>query len=180
MSDGLSCACAFQIWDTAGQERFRSVTHAYYRDAHGKSSSAVLEGCVPCKRGCERLQDPDPGQSWALTHSSLAGLEAGVLRSCIPVTVWGRGPDITPPGAFRLRPPKSRAKAGMKPFSPQLCSEAGGCGQGALGPFKTCSPRHGLPSAVPTTPRGASRPWWDLGGLCDLARGPGSRYLPCF
>lgn len=25
-----------QIWDTAGQERFRSVTHAYYQDAHGK------------------------------------------------------------------------------------------------------------------------------------------------
>lgn len=25
----------FQIWDTAGQERFRSVTHAYYRDANG-------------------------------------------------------------------------------------------------------------------------------------------------
>uniref|UniRef100_A0AAQ4RLD9 small monomeric GTPase n=1 Tax=Gasterosteus aculeatus aculeatus TaxID=481459 RepID=A0AAQ4RLD9_GASAC len=23
----------FRIWDTAGQERFRSVTHAYYRDA---------------------------------------------------------------------------------------------------------------------------------------------------
>ncbi|MEQ2304613.1 hypothetical protein AMECASPLE_029003 [Ameca splendens] len=23
-----------QIWDTAGQERFRSVTHAYYRDAN--------------------------------------------------------------------------------------------------------------------------------------------------
>ncbi|XP_036816348.1 ras-related protein Rab-37 isoform X1 [Oncorhynchus mykiss] len=26
-----------QMWDTAGQERFRSVTHAYYRDAHGKT-----------------------------------------------------------------------------------------------------------------------------------------------
>uniref|UniRef100_A0A672GP25 small monomeric GTPase n=1 Tax=Salarias fasciatus TaxID=181472 RepID=A0A672GP25_SALFA len=26
-----------QIWDTAGQERFRSVTHAYYRDAHGET-----------------------------------------------------------------------------------------------------------------------------------------------
>lgn len=26
-----------QIWDTAGQERFRSVTHAYYRDAHGEA-----------------------------------------------------------------------------------------------------------------------------------------------
>lgn len=24
-----------QIWDTAGQERFRSITHAYYRGAHG-------------------------------------------------------------------------------------------------------------------------------------------------
>ena len=31
-----------QIWDTAGQERFRSVTHAYYRDAHGE-----LMGTVP-------------------------------------------------------------------------------------------------------------------------------------
>lgn len=28
-----------QIWDTAGQERFRSVTHAYYRDAHGERIS---------------------------------------------------------------------------------------------------------------------------------------------
>ncbi|KAM7334557.1 hypothetical protein ACRRTK_007877 [Alexandromys fortis] len=30
-----------QIWDTAGQERFRSVTHAYYRDAQGKTWSSV-------------------------------------------------------------------------------------------------------------------------------------------
>ncbi|XP_008483002.1 ras-related protein Rab-26-like, partial [Diaphorina citri] len=28
------CNVKLQIWDTAGQERFRSVTHAYYRDAH--------------------------------------------------------------------------------------------------------------------------------------------------
>ncbi|KAM4623554.1 ras-related protein Rab-37-like [Polymixia lowei] len=28
-----------QIWDTAGQERFRSVTHAYYRDAQGEMKS---------------------------------------------------------------------------------------------------------------------------------------------
>lgn len=33
-----------QIWDTAGQERFRSVTHAYYRDAHGESLHAVRPG----------------------------------------------------------------------------------------------------------------------------------------
>lgn len=29
-------AVSLQLWDTAGQERFRSVTHAYYRDAHGE------------------------------------------------------------------------------------------------------------------------------------------------
>lgn len=29
----------WQIWDTAGQERFRSVTHAYYRDAQGGSGA---------------------------------------------------------------------------------------------------------------------------------------------
>ncbi|XP_063265809.1 ras-related protein Rab-37 isoform X1 [Prinia subflava] len=29
----LTRAVSRQIWDTAGQERFRSVTHAYYRDA---------------------------------------------------------------------------------------------------------------------------------------------------
>uniref|UniRef100_A0A5F8ABT7 small monomeric GTPase n=2 Tax=Macaca TaxID=9539 RepID=A0A5F8ABT7_MACMU len=32
--DSLTSACSLQMWDTAGQERFRSVTHAYYRDAH--------------------------------------------------------------------------------------------------------------------------------------------------
>ncbi|XP_034526498.1 ras-related protein Rab-26 isoform X4 [Ailuropoda melanoleuca] len=31
-----------QIWDTAGQERFRSVTHAYYRDAHASPPQAWL------------------------------------------------------------------------------------------------------------------------------------------
>eukprot|EP00941_MAST-03F_sp_MAST-3F-sp1_P002849 g2849.t1 len=27
--------CKLQIWDTAGQERFRTLTSAYYRNAHG-------------------------------------------------------------------------------------------------------------------------------------------------
>lgn len=35
-----------QIWDTAGQERFRSVTHAYYRDANGRSALFLsVEAC---------------------------------------------------------------------------------------------------------------------------------------
>ncbi|KAM7148949.1 ras-related protein Rab-26 isoform 2-T2 [Molossus nigricans] len=33
----------FRIWDTAGQERFRSVTHAYYRDAHGELTGTVSD-----------------------------------------------------------------------------------------------------------------------------------------
>nr|XP_008541542.1 PREDICTED: ras-related protein Rab-26 [Equus przewalskii] len=55
-----------QIWDTAGQERFRSVTHAYYRDAHGEllgmgselqGVRAVLYGCPALlARGCPRLE----------------------------------------------------------------------------------------------------------------------------
>lgn len=35
-----------QIWDTAGQERFRSVTHAYYRDANGRSP--LLLSVIAC------------------------------------------------------------------------------------------------------------------------------------
>ncbi|KAI4503825.1 hypothetical protein M0802_001228 [Mischocyttarus mexicanus] len=43
-----------QIWDTAGQERFRSVTHAYYRDAHGNKSDCGQERAVKKEDG-ERL-----------------------------------------------------------------------------------------------------------------------------
>ncbi|XP_012063310.1 PREDICTED: ras-related protein Rab-37 [Atta cephalotes] len=46
-----------QIWDTAGQERFRSVTHAYYRDAHeiiGNKSDCGTERAVKREDG-ERL-----------------------------------------------------------------------------------------------------------------------------
>lgn len=34
--EGVLSFFLLQIWDTAGQERFRSVTHAYYRDANGR------------------------------------------------------------------------------------------------------------------------------------------------
>lgn len=37
----FSVFALLQIWDTAGQERFRSVTHAYYRDAQGWSSGMM-------------------------------------------------------------------------------------------------------------------------------------------
>ena len=64
--DGV--ACKLQIWDTAGQERFRSVTHAYYRDADAlmlvfdvtnrKSYENVRVGAIVLQRhfrvGCAR------------------------------------------------------------------------------------------------------------------------------
>uniref|UniRef100_A0A8B9SC30 small monomeric GTPase n=1 Tax=Apteryx owenii TaxID=8824 RepID=A0A8B9SC30_APTOW len=45
-------AVSRQIWDTAGQERFRSVTHAYYRDAQGGSAAGGTRWSVsPCRSG---------------------------------------------------------------------------------------------------------------------------------
>ncbi|XP_059009959.1 ras-related protein Rab-26 isoform X2 [Mustela lutreola] len=43
-----------QIWDTAGQERFRSVTHAYYRDAH----ALLLLYDVTNKASFDNIQSP--------------------------------------------------------------------------------------------------------------------------
>lgn len=38
----FSCVQLILSHELAGQERFRSVTHAYYRDAHGKLFTRVL------------------------------------------------------------------------------------------------------------------------------------------
>lgn len=45
-----------QIWDTAGQERFRSVTHAYYRDAHG-NYTMLIQICAWCCQTIDKLID---------------------------------------------------------------------------------------------------------------------------
>ncbi|XP_070269350.1 ras-related protein Rab-26 isoform X4 [Myotis yumanensis] len=44
-----------QIWDTAGQERFRSVTHAYYRDAHGLADRDPR--ICPARRGAHAARE---------------------------------------------------------------------------------------------------------------------------
>ncbi|XP_014049111.1 ras-related protein Rab-37 isoform X2 [Salmo salar] len=41
-----------QIWDTAGQERFRSVTHAYYRDAQ----ALLLLYDITCKSSFDNIR----------------------------------------------------------------------------------------------------------------------------
>ncbi|XP_032000951.1 ras-related protein Rab-26 isoform X3 [Hylobates moloch] len=48
-----------QMWDTAGQERFRSVTHAYYRDAH----ALLLLYDVTNKASFDNIQCDLEGQS---------------------------------------------------------------------------------------------------------------------
>ncbi|XP_041602731.1 ras-related protein Rab-26 isoform X5 [Vulpes lagopus] len=60
-----------QIWDTAGQERFRSVTHAYYRDAHG-------------------LADRDPRVCPAQCGAYAAGQQGGLYPgACCEEGGWG-------------------------------------------------------------------------------------------
>nr|XP_025840532.1 ras-related protein Rab-26 isoform X7 [Vulpes vulpes] len=60
-----------QIWDTAGQERFRSVTHAYYRDAHG-------------------LADRDPRVCPAQCGAYAAGQQGGLCPgACCEEGGWG-------------------------------------------------------------------------------------------
>ncbi|KAJ3607674.1 hypothetical protein NHX12_024725 [Muraenolepis orangiensis] len=71
-----------QIWDTAGQERFRSVTHAYYRDAHACPAVVVrLAGSRLESRGrvcrwavaVERTVDRSERVLHAVGHTSGAG-----------------------------------------------------------------------------------------------------------
>ncbi|XP_069426841.1 ras-related protein Rab-26 isoform X6 [Ovis canadensis] len=45
-----------QIWDTAGQERFRSVTHAYYRDAHGGLCPGACGEAGGCREAGQGLR----------------------------------------------------------------------------------------------------------------------------
>ncbi|XP_031207008.1 ras-related protein Rab-26 isoform X2 [Mastomys coucha] len=76
-----------QIWDTAGQERFRSVTHAYYRDAHGTSSLLSVSSTVAALRHHQQrllrqhagLVDRDPGICPAGRGAHAAGEQGGNL-----------------------------------------------------------------------------------------------------
>ncbi|XP_047568795.1 ras-related protein Rab-26 isoform X4 [Lutra lutra] len=64
-----------QIWDTAGQERFRSVTHAYYRDAHGE---LVGMGASPGKQEAAPAGCP----------AALASAQRKVPWECARQAVW--------------------------------------------------------------------------------------------
>ena len=82
----LILCLSLQIWDTAGQERFRSVTHAYYRDAHGE---LVGMGCQPGESEAVLWVPCYPGfcsGEGALAVNMAGGVEAvmheGVGGSC--------------------------------------------------------------------------------------------------
>ncbi|TNM97411.1 hypothetical protein fugu_015567 [Takifugu bimaculatus] len=75
-----------QIWDTAGQERFRSVTHAYYRDAHEAAGQAGWTWRVPASprarlssllslHGCRRSPDSDGGPRSQVTPLAVSHVE---------------------------------------------------------------------------------------------------------
>lgn len=67
-----------QIWDTAGQERFRSVTHAYYRDAHGET---LTHTCTPV---CSLETAEELLRSISLSYSS------DKLNAALPIVIYFR------------------------------------------------------------------------------------------
>ncbi|XP_061605497.1 ras-related protein Rab-26-like isoform X6 [Phyllopteryx taeniolatus] len=71
-----------QIWDTAGQERFRSVTHAYYRDAHGQTNYVTIFASA-----LRRHQQNILRQHSGRCHSRAGGEERG--RREAREGVWG-------------------------------------------------------------------------------------------
>ncbi|XP_038941056.1 ras-related protein Rab-26 isoform X3 [Rattus norvegicus] len=81
-----------QIWDTAGQERFRSVTHAYYRDAHGVSSLLSVSSTVAALRHHQQrflrqhpgLVDRNPGICPAGRGAHAVGEQGGNLGQSSP------------------------------------------------------------------------------------------------
>ncbi|XP_069426838.1 ras-related protein Rab-26 isoform X3 [Ovis canadensis] len=88
-----------QIWDTAGQERFRSVTHAYYRDAHGglcPGACGEAGGCREAGQGLRAAvhgdQRQDGPQCGLGLHSHSQGAE----------TALHQGPQRAPLPAARL------------------------------------------------------------------------------
>ncbi|XP_072610155.1 ras-related protein Rab-26 isoform X5 [Vulpes vulpes] len=97
-----------QIWDTAGQERFRSVTHAYYRDAHEMSSLALC----PQHCCCSMMLPTRP----PLTISSFS-----------PTGLADRDPRVCPAqcGAY--------AAGQQGGLCPGACCEEGGWGEASQG-----------------------------------------------
>ncbi|XP_063082380.1 ras-related protein Rab-26 isoform X2 [Cavia porcellus] len=70
-----------QIWDTAGQERFRSVTHAYYRDAHALlllydvTNKASFDN-IQVDSAQERVVKREDGEKLAkVSHGGVGGKE---------------------------------------------------------------------------------------------------------
>lgn len=76
------CKCdslLFQIWDTAGQERFRSVTHAYYRDANGR-----FDCDWHCSHSLSFSPDAQLVTLASLTHSPCSLTRRRASSSCDP------------------------------------------------------------------------------------------------
>ncbi|KAI7796732.1 hypothetical protein IRJ41_005254, partial [Triplophysa rosa] len=105
-----------QIWDTAGQERFRSVTHAYYRDAHAllllydvtnKSSFDNIQALV-----ARRTPGSWMGPAWGIQEDQMGparrppegqtGPARGPLRTCYGVHAVSHGSEALWRSAERI------------------------------------------------------------------------------
>lgn len=88
-----------QIWDTAGQERFRSITHAYYRDAH-----ALL-----------LLYDVSSRQSFENTRAWLSEIQEYAARDVV-VMLLGNKADLSREKGVKREEGEKLAKDFHVPF----------------------------------------------------------------
>ncbi|XP_045848496.1 ras-related protein Rab-26 isoform X4 [Meles meles] len=91
-----------QIWDTAGQERFRSVTHAYYRDAHGELAG-MGAGASPGKQDTAR--PPGALLPWPLLRGKCPGGAQGRQCGGCDACGCGRQEGAVDPGGVLTGPP---------------------------------------------------------------------------
>ncbi|KAG7258327.1 hypothetical protein CRUP_022930 [Coryphaenoides rupestris] len=87
-----------QIWDTAGQERFRSVTHAYYRDAHG--------GFRPTRRVVRKEQGERLAKEFGVPFMETSARSRPHVELAFRIPALAKGAEAT----VRARPPAGKFK----------------------------------------------------------------------
>ncbi|XP_026879810.2 ras-related protein Rab-37 isoform X2 [Electrophorus electricus] len=104
-----------QIWDTAGQERFRSVTHAYYRDAHAllllyditsKSSFDNIRTDMASGRVVKREDGEKLAREYGVIFmetSAKTGINVDLAFATVAKELIGRSSDLPHEPKFRIR-----------------------------------------------------------------------------
>ncbi|XP_055746783.1 ras-related protein Rab-26-like isoform X1 [Salvelinus fontinalis] len=113
-----------QIWDTAGQERFRSVTHAYYRDAHALlllydvTNKASFDNIKAWLTEIHEYAQQDVvlmllGNKADVAHERVVKREEGEKLAKVPCTLRLRGLSLYTVQVFGVPFMETSAKSGL-------------------------------------------------------------------